>query len=111
MPLAIRKITQENIAALEAADRPALVEFSANWCVYCRRIEPALKRLSEKYAGKVDFGCVNIDDDPALEERFDVETVPSLFVYVASSWSEALVAPSSEAEIEAFLRAYIEVNV
>ena len=108
--MAIRKITEQNIAEIEASGGPALVEFSANWCVYCRRIESALKRLSEKYADEVTFGCVNIDDDPGLEERFHVETVPSLFVYAASAWSEALVAPSSEAEIEAFLRTYLEVN-
>ncbi len=109
--MAIRKITGENMAEIEAQEGPALVEFSANWCVYCRRIEPALRRLSEKYAGRVTFGCVNIDDDPGLEERFDVDTVPSLFVYGNSKWSEALVAPASEAEIDAFLRAHLEVNV
>lgn len=98
------------MAVLEAGG-PALVEFSADWCVYCRRIEPALKRLSEKYAGKVTFGRVDIDEDPALEERFRVDTVPSLFVYAGSAWSRALVAPGSEAEIESFLRAHLEVNV
>ena len=108
--LAIQKISEKTMLVLEAGG-PALVEFSADWCVYCRRIEPALKRLAEKYAGEVTFGQVNIDDDPALEERFNVDTVPSLFVYAGSAWSEALVAPRSEAEIESFLRAHLEVNV
>jgi thioredoxin 1 len=110
--MALQKVTTDNMAEIEAGG-PALVEFSANWCVYCRRIEPALKRLSDRYAGRVTFGQVNIDDDPALEERFGVDTVPSLFAYdkQRGAWSEPLVAPSSEAEIDAFLRAHLEVNV
>ncbi len=110
--MALQKVTAGNMAEIEAGG-PALVEFSANWCVYCRRIEPALKRLSDKYAGKVTFGQVNIDDDPTLEEKFGVDTVPSLFAYdtLRGAWSEPLVAPSSEAEIDAFLRAHLEVSV
>lgn len=109
--MAVRKMTEQSMAEIRSTDCPALIEFSANWCGYCRRIEPALKRLSEKYEGQVTFGCVDIDADPALADRFRVDTVPSLFAYANARWSEALVAPSSGAEIEAFLRACIEVNV
>ena len=39
------KITGDNFKAnVLEGDKPALVEFSAPWCTYCRRISPAMKR-------------------------------------------------------------------
>ena len=32
--------------------KPVLIEYWAPWCVYCRRITPALEKISQQYAGK-----------------------------------------------------------
>ena len=48
----IKHITKENFAAeVENASLPVLLDLWAPWCVYCRRLAPALDRIAEKYDG------------------------------------------------------------
>ena len=64
-------ITKENFAELvERAEKPVLVDFWApSWCVYCRRIGPAVDQIAQQYDGQLVVGKVNIDEQPELEER------------------------------------------
>ena len=75
-------ITKENFAELvERAEKPVLVDFWAPWCVYCRRIGPAVDQIAQQYDGQLVVGKVNIDEQPELEERFQVDTIPTLLVF------------------------------
>lgn len=101
----IKTITAENFAQeVEKAGAPVLVELWAPWCVYCRRLSPMLDRLSEKLGDKLSIGKINIDEQPELAEKLDASTIPTLYVYQNGSHSEKLVAPGSQAQVEAFLQ-------
>ena len=55
--------------------KTVLVEFSAPWCVYCRRLAPALESVAEEYKDTLVFTAVNIDDEPELAEVEAIEVV------------------------------------
>ena len=81
-----------------------LVEFWAPWCVYCRRIIPAMERISQQYAGELVIGQVNIDDEPLLAHQEDIEVIPTLVLYRGGKALGSIVAPDSKARIEEFIR-------
>ena len=81
-----------------------LVEFQAPWCVYCRRIVPAMDKIAAEYADRLLIGAVNIDDEPALADREQIELVPTLVLYRDGKAIASVVAPESKAKIDAFLR-------
>lgn len=87
-----------------AGDQPVLVEFWAPWCVYCRRISPALEKISQQYAGKISVGKVNIDEEPLLANREQIEVIPTLILYQNGEALGSIVAPESKAKIDAFLK-------
>ena len=42
---------------------PCVVDFWADWCGYCKQIDPYMKALAKKYKGLVQFYKVNADEN------------------------------------------------
>lgn len=85
-----------------AQDKPVLVEFWAPWCVYCRRIAPALDKLADQRSDLV-VGQVNIDEQPLLAAKEQIEVIPTLILYKNGEALGSIVAPESKARIEEFI--------
>ena len=83
--------------------KTALVEFWAPWCTYCRRIAPAMTKLAEEADPQLVVGQVNIDEQPELADRYQVEVIPTLLVFRDGKPGQPLVAPGSKAQIDDFL--------
>jgi thiol-disulfide isomerase/thioredoxin len=51
---------------------PVVLEFWALWCGNCKELEPQLKSLTAKYAGKVTFVsvAVSVNESPARVKRY-----------------------------------------
>ena len=97
-------ITKENFAKeVEQAEKPVLVELWAPWCVYCRRLAPALDRLAEKLVGEIAVGKINIDEQPELADKLDASTIPTLYLYENGQHGDKLVAPGSQAQVESWI--------
>ena len=74
----VKKINAQEFDA-EAMKAPvAVVDFNAVWCGPCRMLAPVLEELSEKYADKVSFFSVDVDEAPGLAMQFRVNSVPCL---------------------------------
>jgi thioredoxin 1 len=58
-----------------------LIDFTAKWCGPCRAMEPALASIAKEYAGRVRVVPVDVDEQPALAQQFDVRSMPT-FVLV-----------------------------
>ena len=82
---------------------PVLVEFWAPWCVYCRRIGPALDKVAAQNEGKLTVAKINIDDEPVLAAREQIEVIPTLVIYQNGQALGSIVAPESKARIDDFI--------
>jgi len=60
---------------------PVLVDFWAGWCGPCKMIAPMLDEIARESDGRFRIAKVNIDDDPALMQRFNVRAVPTLLFF------------------------------
>lgn len=59
-------------------DKPAVIDFYAEWCGPCKRLSPVLEELSEDYVGKVDIYKINVDEEQELAQVFGVQSIPTL---------------------------------
>ena len=57
-------INRNQFEEMVHSGKTVLVEFSAPWCVYCRRLAPSLESVAEEYKDTLVFTAVNIDDEP-----------------------------------------------
>ena len=55
---------------------PVLVDFWAPWCGPCKMIAPLLDEIAKESDGRFRVAKVNIDDDPALMQRFNSAAFP-----------------------------------
>lgn len=56
-------------------DKPAIIDFYADWCGPCKKVAPALEELAGEYAGKVYIYKINIDKEQELAGLFGVRNV------------------------------------
>ncbi|MFA6128639.1 MAG: thioredoxin domain-containing protein [Bacteroidales bacterium] len=61
-------------------DKPAIVDFYADWCGPCKKVAPALEELASEYAGKVYIYKINIDKEPELAGLFGVQNIPTFLI-------------------------------
>ena len=101
-------LNEKRYEELLQSDKPLLVEYWAPWCVYCRRIVPAMEQLAKRKGESVTVGRINIDDFPGLAQRERIEVVPTLVLYHRGEALGSMVAPESRSRIEEFLEDYLE---
>jgi len=71
--------TQDNFEA-EAlkSDVPVLVDFYADWCGPCQMMAPVIEELAKEYEGKWKIGKCNVDENPELAGKYEVQSIPTI---------------------------------
>lgn len=59
-------------------DKPAIIDFWAEWCGPCRMVAPVLEDLAKEYEGKVNIYKVNTEEEQELAAAFGIQSIPSL---------------------------------
>lgn len=59
-------------------DRPAIIDFYADWCGPCRRLSPLLDELADEYDGKIYIYKVNVDNEKEIARAFGITSLPTI---------------------------------
>ena len=64
----------------ETAAGITLIDFWAPWCGPCKMLGPILEKVAEELGDKAKIAKVNVDDSPKLAQRFEVRSIPAIFI-------------------------------
>ena len=60
---------------------PVLVDFYAEWCAPCKKMEPFLKKMAAEMPDKVKIVRINVDENTELCKQLSVSALPVLKLY------------------------------
>ncbi|SBW19479.1 hypothetical protein FDG2_1408 [Candidatus Protofrankia californiensis] len=78
---------------------PVLVDFWARGCPPCRRMTPILKEIAVELGDRLRIVKINIDENPETAERYRIESIPAMVVYVNGQEVEKIVGARSKAKL------------
>jgi thioredoxin 1 len=87
----------ETFSDIINGDKPALVDFTAEWCGPCKMMKPVLQQLHEEMGDSVRIIKVDIDQSPAASAAYNVNSVPTLILFQNGKilWRQSGVLSSS----------------
>lgn len=59
-------------------DKPAIIDFYADWCGPCQTMSPILDDLSEEFSESLYIYKVNTEEEFELAALFNIRSIPSL---------------------------------
>ncbi len=58
--------------------KPAVIDFYADWCRPCKMVAPIMEELANEYKGKINIYKVNVDNEKELAGLFNVQSIPAI---------------------------------
>ncbi len=83
-----------------ANPNPTVVDFWAEWCAPCRVMHPVIERLAIKYAGKVAFGKVNVDESEVAASKYGIFSIPTFMIFKSGQIIDKVVGAVGEQGLE-----------
>ncbi|MBQ2393064.1 MAG: thioredoxin [Alistipes sp.] len=95
------EITKENFEQLLQSELPLVIDFWAEWCGPCRAISPIVEELAEEYAGKVNIGKCDIEENDDIVMKYAVRNVPTIVFVKDGQLVDRQVGSCKKADLEA----------
>jgi len=86
-----------------AGDKPAVIDFYADWCGPCKKLSPSIEALAKKYAGKIRVYKVNVDEQQTIAGTFGIQSIPTVLFCPLKGKPMASNGYVEEAELEKYI--------
>jgi thioredoxin 1 len=89
------------------AGRPVLVHFWAEWCGPCRKLSPVLEEVAGEHESTLTVARLNVDDNSETPGRLDVQSIPTLVLFVDGTEKKRFTGNLSKDDIDSGLAEFV----
>lgn len=86
---------------------PVLLFCWAPWCSTCSAVTPIIHDFAKDARGRVRVAKINVETSPMFSSRFNVTSVPSIFVFDNGRFKESFPGALPKSEIMLKMARYI----
>lgn len=109
IPNGVIHLNDENfINVIKNSEVPVFVDYWASWCRPCMMVAPVIKKLEQKYRGKMIFAKLNTDENRRTSQQMKIFSIPTFHIFfkgkVIDSFVGALPEPTFQTKIEAAIK-------
>lgn len=85
---------------------PIILDFHATWCRPCKMLAPHLQAIQNKYKGKLIIYRIDVDQEPELAQRFNVQAMPTVVFINSKTSFKTELGYKEYAEVEKLVKTY-----
>ena len=82
------------------SETPVIVDFWAEWCGPCRAVSPILEQIAEERGDELRVVKVNIDEEPELQQRYGILSIPTILLFKGGEATAAAVGAQPKRMLE-----------
>jgi thioredoxin 1 len=90
-----------------SSPQPVLVDFWAEWCAPCRMMAPSIEALAEEFAGRIRVGKLNVDENAATSEKYDIRGIPTIMIFKGGEVKEQVVGVTSKENLARLVERHV----
>lgn len=94
------EFTDSNIKEVIESGKPVVVDLWAEWCGPCRMIGPLIEELAEEYAGRVEIGKLNVDENSDTPNEYGVRNIPTVLFFKDGEMVDKVVGAVSKSKLQ-----------
>jgi len=87
-----------------SSPQAVLVDFNADWCGPCRKMQPVVARLANDFADQAVVGECNIDRNPELARQYGIRSIPAFLIFRHGQVVERVIGSTSHQDLAQRLR-------
>ena len=84
-------------------DVPVVVDLWADWCGPCKTLGPLIEKVVDETNGKVVLVKINVDENPGLNQAFQVQSIPAVFALRDGAVVDSFIGAVPEPTIKQFV--------
>lgn len=102
-----QQFTDQNIKQVINSGKPVVIDFWAEWCGPCRMVGPSIEELANEYAGRVEIGKLNVDEEIDTPSVYGIRNIPTILFIKNGQIVDKQIGAAPKAVLEAKVKALL----
>lgn len=91
-------------------DKPAIIDFYADWCSPCKMLAPILEEIDAEYNDKIQIYKINTEEEQELSYAFGIQSIPSILFIPLDDQPRMAVGALPKNNLEEIIKDVLKVE-